>query len=480
MGLDLGALSKEIQDVFPQALTADRDEVALTLQVTADAAAVSDRTGTQLVCHAHLGRADGLKAVDTVHGHLEGTVCAWDGPLVHRHPLALAGMLEAEDQPRLRRRWAACAQLSEALTREQQRRAAAGDDQARLLLPFALHSRFVLLSQPFRTGDVEEAAELYGGVSWLAFAARRARQMWAEVLLAAHDHPHVAVWPPDIVEREVRRILYVTDRRCGRHPLSLPPAAPADDRRTDDADTDGDGKVGDAAEDRFRVDVVAGFLLPRFMLADTWRVVGGLHGTSRWHVLAAAAVMAAAAAAVVAVAAVVGADQRWLLGAPGAVAAAGLGWAVWRGGEGVAHLAVLRLPAGTAIGLSVLLAADSRWLVGGGGAAAGLVLAAATAAYLWFEAANHGVQPRRALGRGLLVGAVGIVHGLLTAGVVLAYLAPMVEPAGRLRRFAADHTLDGLLLGALGGLALGVFLQVLWDEQPVTAPLARLRRTAGR
>jgi hypothetical protein len=86
------------------------------------------------------------------------------------------------------------------------------------------------------------------------------------------------------------------------------------------------------------------------------------------------------------------------------------------------------------------------------------------------------VPRRRLIARSAAVAALGYVHAIGVAGLVLAFVVPAVKPslADKLAALAGPATAARLLLCAAVGLAAAVFLQVLWDDRPVTYPLSHL------
>jgi hypothetical protein len=94
---------------------------------------------------------------------------------------------------------------------------------------------------------------------------------------------------------------------------------------------------------------------------------------------------------------------------------------------------------------------------------------------------------RSALYRSGGVVAVGDAHALLVSLIGLVAVAPGYVPAGSqlaaLWRDPAGYRHGGmvLLLATAWCLAVGVFSQILWDDRPITAPLAHLSwRSGGR
>jgi hypothetical protein len=122
-------------------------------------------------------------------------------------------------------------------------------------------------------------------------------------------------------------------------------------------------------------------------------------------------------------------------------------------------------------------------------AAAGLT--GAGLAYLYIEAAQHGVRGRRLAGRPPLAGLSGLIHSLLISLIGLRFLLPVftATPSGG-PPFSCWHAIGSchgqalpapllIALAAAWSFAAGVFLQILWDDQPVTAPLTHVSWRRG-
>jgi hypothetical protein len=164
--------------------------------------------------------------------------------------------------------------------------------------------------------------------------------------------------------------------------------------------------------------------------------------------------------------------------------------------EGWGRIWLLRMPAAAAVGI---IALDSfmpgGWLSSltpggrdtlpaawGGrlGWHAAAVLAAASFGYLVIEARNHGVSPVRAIVRALAVTVIGALHALMVALIGLIVIAPAFVGSGQelhdmWAHLTPAHARAILFLATAWCLAFGVFTQILWDDQPITAPLAHLR-----
>jgi hypothetical protein len=385
-----------------------------------------------------------------------------------------------------------------------------------MLRPLAARLRFLVLSEPFRRrpavppwspagadveiGPVGRVGAVFGSDSWaeLVGACRQARWEWQACLNGFESHPLIAQAAPAGLEAELAALIF-RDGRPGEplvisgRPLNETASWTSDDQAV----------VADALERH---------LLPRFMMrpaiclaaraaapapgggwtarvprrgiAALGRVVRRVPGSLPCVALLATA--ATGAAAVVAAAFGDFGAGAWLAVAGYALAGAGtvafgpLWAAPW----------LLRLPAASAVGLLVLvtLAAD-WWQRPRLGATACVALTAASAGYLLIEVRNHGVSGTAVLGRGLLVACIGAVHALLVALIGLVLIAPAFmqsggNPPARIdglwRHQHAGHAWTVLALAACWCLAAGVFSQILWDDRPITAPLAHLQWRSGR
>jgi hypothetical protein len=75
----------------------------------------------------------------------------------------------------------------------------------------------------------------------------------------------------------------------------------------------------------------------------------------------------------------------------------------------------------------------------------------------------------------LLVWTLGLAHALAVAAIAFRVLEPLLPETISQARVATRAST--LWFAGAAALALGVFLQILWDERPVTAPLSHLRWT---
>ena len=357
---------------------------------------------------------------------------------------------------------------------------AAGDRE--FLLPLAARLRFLALTEPLRQraeSAVLSAAEpdgppggmatrVFGTGSWNLLVGRcnEARRIWLGYLDAYQSHPFLAQASPGEIDQEIRAVVF-------RHGRGAPLGLSVQPRRL-------------TAEDKTVIDEMTDqHLLPRFDLRSVIALAGydGDGRVGRWQVAIAAGAAGCGLAAVVfaimlrvQTAAGLGLACYLLIGA--GVLALGPAWAApW----------LLRLPAAATVGVIALIT-----LVPGGwgvsiphaGLAAAIVLAVAACGYLAVEVRNHGVAGW-ALTRVLGVAGIGAAHALMVSLLGLVYVAPAFVPdGGRLARLwrtpGYGHVGMVLLLATAWCFAVGVFSQVLWDDRPITAPLAHLQWRTGR
>jgi hypothetical protein len=358
---------------------------------------------------------------------------------------------------------------------------AAGDRE--LLLPLAARLRFTALIEPMRHRaakgsswlQVDEASDgveggdftrVFGTGSWneLIGRCRAARQAWTGYLDAYQSHPFLAQATSREFEQELRSLVFRGRRRDGPIVISVAPLSEPAPLTAEDATV-----IAEITEKH---------LLPRFDLRcvtvlaahdDTrrlraCRIAGGVVAALVW-------LSAAVCSAILQVhLAVIFALAFYLL----------IGAGVLRFGSAWAAPWLLRLPAAAAVGVIALVS----FLPGGWlqtprlGWLAVVILASAACGYLLVEARNHGVTGR-ALSRAVAVTAIGAAHALMVSLVGLVAVAPTFVLNGK--RLAAiwhqpgyGHAGMVLLLATAWCLAVGVFSQILWDDRPITAPLAHM------
>jgi hypothetical protein len=375
------------------------------------------------------------------------------------------------------------------------------------LRPAAARVRFLVLSEPMRWrgwrkrqwGPVKRDAAWWdyppdqdkGGVlgralpqgSWekLVDACRAARQEWRDCLDNYQSHRLLRRARPADLEADLRLILF---RRGGwSRPLVLNSrqlAEPADL-------TFEDKEVIEDAIERH--------LLPRFAIGPIIRLL--LDDDRAWRrvLRAALAALVAAAAVCTVIFALVRVEAYQAL-IPAAACYALICLGVVLPIEGWGNIWLLRLPAAAAVGIIALLSfIPGGWLSSltpagrdtlpaawGGplGWHAAAALGLASLGYLVIEARNHGVAPLRAIARALAVALIGALHALMVALIGLVVIAPAFTSSGQQlhdlwAHLTPAHVRIIVCLAAAWCLAFGVFTQILWDDQPISAPLAHIR-----
>ncbi len=153
--------------------------------------------------------------------------------------------------------------------------------------------------------------------------------------------------------------------------------------------------------------------------------------------------------------------------------------ALIRRGRSASYLLMLRVPSATGFGLAILLALSFAWIgtQSGIGRIGPLVALLAAFVYSAVEFINQGGDSRRAL-------RPAFVLTLLAGGMALMVATLILEVFGRTLLTQAPNyamladpmvRLETLAILASISLALGTFLQSIWDEQTITAPLSHLR-----
>lgn len=349
-----------------------------------------------------------------------------------------------------------------------------------LLFPLAARLRFLTLIEPMRWraeldrawwyDDADQDFEgtelvrrVLGDEPWhiLVGQCREARRSWLGCLAEYQSHLYLVQASGAELEKEFAAVMF--RHRCGA-PLSLPgnPLTNA---------------VSPTAEDKAVIaDVTNQHLLPRFELLrvisaalyeDTGRVSVPRLLTGVAAVLCALAAVGFAAFLHAQVAAELSAVCYAVI--CGGAVAFGPGWAAqW----------LLRLPAAAAVGVIALISVMAGGWLGAphAGIPAAVVFIAAACGYLAVQLRNHDVEGWP-LTRSLAVAAIGAVHALMVSLLGLVYVGPAFVPKPKL--LAAVWVKPGygyaglvLLLATAWCLAVGVFSQILWDDRPVTAPLA--------
>ncbi len=369
---------------------------------------------------------------------------------------------------------------------------------------YLARTRWLLLSLPFRDGwggriEQLDRLRLHDESSTLAVLARQAREEWLAVLDAIDDYPDIKA---DLdIEREAQDLTACTITREQLDRLDTTATALAATRKA--------GATADPSGAEIERYVVTRLLLPRYALERVWPVVWRRARRAGWPrswrvnvaFTAAASLAFAAAAGLLGV----GLGLQWHRGAvlTAAAASAVAGYALVAVAASVQPATawpwLLRQPASAAVGLLALTAIPPDWWHDGGrggtAAAAGAAAALALAGlgYLYVEAASHDVAGQQRAWRPLVVGAAGYAHAGLVSLIGLRFLVPVLaqRPQARPLSLACWWAAQGcgpgalpvwllLALAASWSFAAGVFLQILWDDQPVTAPLAHVSWRRGR
>jgi hypothetical protein len=354
------------------------------------------------------------------------------------------------------------------------------EGDAEFLRPLAARLRFLALSEPMRwRGEPDRAwwgwkadrslsgggvlARVFGPNSWLTLVgwSQEARREWLDVLNEYQSHPVLSQVRPSALEAELRCVVFRGDRTLSR-PLCLSGGS---------LTTDGPLTAQDRA---VSADVIDLHLLPRFALLAVARLVLDADGRA----LFAGVVAAAGIAAVVSVALL----HVRLAALLAAVCYGLICLSALLPGRGLGPMWLLRMPAASAVGFVAIMAMMvGGWLVPSVSDwwYAPLGLGLASFGYLVVEARAHGVGPVAALARSSAVWFVGAVHAVLVGVIGLVVVAPaFTAGSGKLAHLWSDpvYARGGLVLALTAAwcLTVGVFSQILWDDRPITAPLAHM------
>lgn len=392
--------------------------------------------------------------------------------------------------PGLADAWIALCWIAEgawdAVTRGLPAEAGYGAGDTELLRPLAARLRFLVLSEPMRWRGQDgawwawEPDQVFGasGVldralgerSWglVVGRCRESRRIWQQCLDAYQSQPLLSQARPAELEAELQALVFEQVRRAplvlSVRPLAEQAPATAEDKA-----------VADEITERH--------LLPRFDVAGA--AVLGLYDDSHRRRLARTA--AAATAALTGLAAVACAGSLEIQAAVILAAACYvlIGTGVVAYGSAWAAPWLLRLPAAAAVGIIALVSVlPGGWLhTPPAGWLAALALIAAACGYLVVQARNHGVAGR-SLWRAVGVAAFAGGHALMVSLIGLVVVAPAFILNGRDLSGIWHHPRYGhagmvLLLATAWCLAVGVFSQILWDDRPITAPLAHLSWRSG-
>ena len=384
-----------------------------------------------------------------------------EGPEAQRLLLQALAILRSRDLEGRPARWRFATRLVETEYREIQLNAAAGQPDAVRMLPLVTWFRWRLLSEPLRNPEiVDYVAGTFGGNHTYLQRARQAQVDWADTLLRYQDHPMLDLIN---VEHEGRFLVFADD---------------------------GEKTLIEWGDNSFSTWFSREFFSRRFMVAEMWRVE-----PSRMKWWGAVALGAAFFVALVV----------WCLFSlflpettpilvVGSVGLGIVGYAtvvtgIVIAGAGFGYPFLLRFAAGIVIGSVAVITLRAGWVSWLAEAESWHVatflsaLALMGFGYLVVEARAHGTDPAPAVGRAFVVWFIGFVHAVILATISVAVLAPIFTEEWPWTPYllelndATGFTLPWrtMLLLALASLSLGIFLQVLWEDRPVTYPLGALR-----
>lgn len=376
----------------------------------------------------------------------------------------------------------------------------------RHLEPLAARTRFLTLSEPFRRPGseswmvwwgTEKLKHVFGhSNTWVELLrrVREARDVWREHLDRHQSLPLFDHASPTTVEEEVGWLAF-QEPRSGRSRYSGGPLALSGPILEGSGEERKTWPPAPTAADRAVLgEVVERHLLPRFAVVAAWSAVLGLYRHPRHK--GALVMYGLLAGALLAALTLVG-SALFIERVPISGALYGIGFFYCLVGVGTLFLGrmwamplLLRLPAAGAVGLIVLVAFHPSWWQN---VALGwwlpLLLGGAAFGYLVVEARNHNTgsvtrdldAPSVLAGRALAVTATGLVHSLFVAVVGMVVVTPVFGEDGSVLRGVWEGTSKQgdpvaiLLASTFWCLAAGVFSQILWDDQPITAPLSHRR-----
>ena len=395
-------------------------------------------------------------------------------------------------------RWSTLVELYEAWSQlSTTGRFAIIDERSRdIARAYLARTRWLLLSLPFLPGWEQRIPDLdlqriEDESSRILTLARQARDDWLAVLAQVDDYPLLKQAIDIESDAQVIASLELSRRRLavanpGLNIVgSLLGMSELD--RAADVDLIGASVTGYA---------ITRLLLPRFAVCRTWRVI---YGAARWpfRVTSGLAVLAGIAALVLLV---IGLSDpgSGLLGVMPAVA---VGWYAWIALASTrwpwsAWPWLMRQPASAAVALLALALAPPDWWHNSGheqhiAVEAAVVLTAVGVGYLYMQAGNQDVRGWRRAWRPPIVAASGYLHALMVTVIGLRYVLPEFAPrpaqppdlscwwhaagcgSGALPAWLL------VLVAAAWCFAAAVFLQIIWDDQPVTAPLAHVSWRRG-
>ena len=365
---------------------------------------------------------------------------------------------------------------------------------------YLARTRWLLLSAPFRPDIVRliDPDDLRA-VDFLVERAREAREQWLAALSEIDSHPTLRHRID--IEAESRLLAEVelgTDAPANAY-------APGAQAATSPKDPYLRSIAGY---------VVTHLLLPRFAWGLSRTLIRDILGRRvPIHGFVTAAVFAGALVAFVLTAlGVLGSPSGYTIAAVIALmgyVSIAVGAAFHRE---IGWLWLLRQPASSAVGLLTLAALPAdwwavsdrdtlltlsksadRWAASDGWAVllASGVLTGVGLVYLMIEASNHGASGRALLRRALGIGMFGLLHAAMVSLIGLRFLLPAFASTAGGMPISCSWTTTGcgnaalwpwlmLLAATAWSFVSGVFLQILWDDQPITAPLSHVAWKVGK
>ncbi len=381
------------------------------------------------------------KRVQLLATHLRNAAAGCEF-LVHEFPHGVSSLLKATPSKEV---WKCAVRLCESVALITEEASAGGNAEATRRLPAVHRTRFILLNTTSLVkADTSSLARERPLGPTLPACAEAARSDWFLDLVNHEERPSLRTWKSDQIDEELRRVV-----------------APGFKR---------DGGV-------FERWVLRDGFLPRFMLLDGWK---RLTARARWGAGVVGTLLALLVLVTLASLWIEASRTalEWVVGGLAALAYVSLVLSAGFGDRMVAYMACLRLPAGAAVGLLAITAFGADWVLTPGlwWVGASVALLVASWAYLFLEATAHGSRPARGLARAGLVTVLGFAHGVAVAATIVPVIgrAIVADLDGRLSQLTGSGYAQLLVLAASTGLAAGVFLQVLWDDKPVTYPLTYL------
>jgi hypothetical protein len=357
-----------------------------------------------------------------------------------------------------------------------------------LAAAYFARTRWLLLSLPFRPDwkgrigalSLQRVNDKSGRILTLTL---QARDDWLAVLAQIDDLPRLKQDIDVEAEAEVIATLRITRKHLREASPEL--NLEADRVRVPDS-------IG-AEATRY---AISRLLLPRFALGRVWRIV---YAQADWPGRVAGAITAVACVPVLVLLAIGLLDP-----ADGMLAFAPVLALAWYGLVALAGAIcpatawpwLIRQPASAAVGLLALAFAPPDWWHDTGHVPhvavwAALLLAAVSLGYLYLEAGSHDVLSWRRAWRPPLVAVFGYGHAVLVSVIGLRFLLPEFAPRPAHPPYlscwwhpsgcgpAALQPWLLVVVAASWSFAAGVFLQIIWDDQPVTAPLAHVSWRRG-